>query len=128
MSKRQEVHVRVLSRLSCLSFVTPWTVESASLLWPWDSSVLEWVAISFSRGSSQPRDQTHISCVSCIADRCFTAEPLGRAWKYNKTYRKWAQNVNSSKLFNGFRPFDKNYEVSGIVYSCVCFFFFLLVF
>ena len=24
--------------------------------------VLEWVAISFSRGSSQPRDQTHVSC------------------------------------------------------------------
>jgi len=28
--------------------------------------ILEWVAISFSRGSSQPRDQTHISCVFCI--------------------------------------------------------------
>ena len=26
----------------------------------------EWVAISFSRGSSLPRDQTHISYVSCI--------------------------------------------------------------
>ena len=32
------------------------------------ASVLEWVAISFSRGSSQPRDRTR---VSCIADRCF---------------------------------------------------------
>ena len=30
--------------------------------------ILEWVAISFSRGSSQPRDQTQ---VSCIAGRCF---------------------------------------------------------
>ena len=28
--------------------------------------ILEWVAISSSRGSSQPRDQTHFSCVSCI--------------------------------------------------------------
>ena len=28
--------------------------------------VLEGVAISFSRGSSSPRDQTHISCISCI--------------------------------------------------------------
>ena len=28
--------------------------------------MLEWVAISFFRGSSQPRDQTCISCVSCI--------------------------------------------------------------
>ena len=28
--------------------------------------VLERVAISFSRGFSQPRDRTHISCISCI--------------------------------------------------------------
>ena len=28
--------------------------------------VLEWVAISFSRGSSWPRDRTYVSCVSCI--------------------------------------------------------------
>ena len=32
--------------------------------------------MSSSRGSSQPRDQTLISCVSCIAVRFFTAEPL----------------------------------------------------
>ena len=31
--------------------------------------ILEWVAISFSRGSSQPRDQTHISQVSYIGRR-----------------------------------------------------------
>ena len=31
--------------------------------------VLEWVAISFSRGSSQPRDRTQ---VSRIVDKCFT--------------------------------------------------------
>ena len=28
--------------------------------------ILEWVAISSSRASCQPRDQTHISYVSCI--------------------------------------------------------------
>ena len=28
--------------------------------------ILDWVAISYSRGSSQPRDQTCISCISCI--------------------------------------------------------------
>ena len=31
--------------------------------------ILEWATISFSRGSSQPRDRTR---VSCIADRRFT--------------------------------------------------------
>ena len=34
--------------------------------------ILEWVAISFSRGSSQPRDWT---LISCIVDKFFTAEP-----------------------------------------------------
>ena len=29
-------------------------------------ALLEWVAISSSRGSSLPRDQTYVSCVSCI--------------------------------------------------------------
>ena len=29
--------------------------------------ILEWVVISSSRGASQPRDQTHVSCISCIS-------------------------------------------------------------
>ena len=28
--------------------------------------ILEWIAIPFFRGSSPPRDRTHISCISCI--------------------------------------------------------------
>ena len=40
--------------------------------------MLEWVAISFSRGSSPPRDQTSGSCGSCIAGRFFTTEPPGK--------------------------------------------------
>ena len=34
--------------------------------------ILEWIATSFSRGSSQPKDQTGVSCVSCIAGRFLT--------------------------------------------------------
>ena len=34
--------------------------------------ILEWVAITFSRGSSQPRDWSHLSC---IVGRFFTTEP-----------------------------------------------------
>ena len=34
--------------------------------------ILEWASISYSSGSSWPRDWTHVSCVSCIADRFFT--------------------------------------------------------
>ena len=39
--------------------------------------ILEWVAISSSRGYSWPRDQTRIACISYIAGRSFTTEPLG---------------------------------------------------
>ena len=36
---------------------------------------LEWLAISYSRGSSQPRDQTRVSCGFCFAGGFFTTEP-----------------------------------------------------
>ena len=47
------------------SFVTPWTVgpqAPLSIEFP-KARILAWVAISFSRGSFQPRDQIHISCI-----------------------------------------------------------------
>ena len=45
----------------------PHRLQSARLLCPWDSQakILEWVAISSSRGSSRPRDQTQVSRISC---------------------------------------------------------------
>ena len=44
---------------------------------PWNSpgEILEWVAFPFSRGSSQPRDQTQ---VSCIAGDSLSTEPQGK--------------------------------------------------
>ena len=42
--------------------------------------VLDWVAISFSKGSSWPRDQTQ---VSCIIGRCFTVWATYLASLYN---------------------------------------------
>ena len=37
--------------------------------------ILEWVAMPPSKGSSQPRDGTYISCVSCTAGGFITTEP-----------------------------------------------------
>jgi len=54
------------------SFATPWAVHGIL-----QARILEWVAVSFSRGSSQPRDQTCGFChISCIAGGFFTTEPL----------------------------------------------------
>ena len=40
--------------------------------------ILEWVAISSSRGSFRPRDQSRVSCISCTMGRFFNAEPPGK--------------------------------------------------
>ena len=40
--------------------------------------ILEWVTISFSRISSQPRDGNHVSCVCCVAGGFFTTVPPGK--------------------------------------------------
>ena len=54
----------------------PRGLQPARLLCPWGSPArtLEWGAVPSSRGSSQPRDWTHISCT---AGRFFTAGPQG---------------------------------------------------
>ena len=47
--------------------VTPWTVAHCSSVHGISQArILKWVAISFSRGSSWPRDRTCVSYVSCI--------------------------------------------------------------
>ena len=48
-------------------FVTPQTITyqapQATVHGLFQARVLEWVAISFSRGSSRPRDRTWVSCI-----------------------------------------------------------------
>ena len=50
-------------------FETLWIVATR-LLFPWDFSVHFLL-----QGTSQPRDCTHISCISCIAGGFFTTKP-----------------------------------------------------
>ena len=63
-----KVKVKSLSRVQL--FTTPWTGarQVSSVHGILQARILEWVAISFSRGSSRPRDW---SWVSHIAGRCF---------------------------------------------------------
>ena len=51
---------------SCLTLCNPMDCSSpgASIHVIVQARILEWVAISFSRVSSQPRDQTWVSCVA----------------------------------------------------------------
>ena len=43
-----------------------YTLPGSSLLEILQARILEWVAMPSSRGSSQPRDQTQLSCIFCI--------------------------------------------------------------
>ena len=72
--KTTHIECKKKTLMLVLLFATPWTVayqalRSLSVYGVFQARVLEWVAISFSRGSSQPRDRT---LVSRTAGRCFT--------------------------------------------------------
>ena len=84
------VCLRAKSLQSCPTLLDPMdcSLPGSTLHGIFQSYILESVALSFSRGSSQPRDRTH---VSCIAGRFFTTEPPGNHWwKYSLLlYWEW---------------------------------------
>ena len=61
----------VLFALSCQLFCSPMgcSPPGSSVHGSLQARMLEWVAISSSRGSSRPRNGTHVSYVSCIGRR-----------------------------------------------------------
>ena len=60
--------------------------------------ILEWVAISSSRGSSWPRDQTHVSCISCIGRQILYH---GATWE---AHLFWYQTLTRCMFFKHFLP------------------------
>ena len=78
---RARAHVRMhtLSHFSHAQlFATLWTVacQAPLSMGTLQARILEGVIMPSSRGSSQPRDWTYVSCGSCIAGGFFTAESL----------------------------------------------------
>ena len=69
--------MKVLFAQSCLTLCDPvdCSPPGSSVHGILQAGILERVAIPFSRGSSQPRDQTE---VSCIAGRYFTTDSPGK--------------------------------------------------
>ena len=49
---------------SCPALLKPHELPGSSVCGILQASIVEWVAISFSRGSFQPRDQTWVSCLA----------------------------------------------------------------
>ena len=78
--------------------------------------ILEWIAISYSRRSSWPRDRIHVSCVSWIAGgfftRCAIGEALKSTWRYAEYelivkeehgWNLWGSNIQKGRTFPSFQ-------------------------
>ena len=95
------------------SFATPWTCSppGSSLHGISQARILEWVASSFSRASSQHRDWTHVYCIS---GWFFTTEPTREAL---------IESLEAEKTFN----FDFGSSFETIPLVCLTIFLFALL-
>ena len=61
--------------------------------------ILEWVAVPSSMGSSQPRDRTHVSCVSSLAGGFFTTGTTRKVeWPSKQWFSKYSPLGNSISI------------------------------
>ena len=77
---------------------------SSSVHGIFQARMLEWVAISFSRGFSQPRDQTRVSCVSCI-DRQILYHCVTGSQQHYLPQPSHGSNLNYSAIKNEIMSF-----------------------
>ena len=85
---------------------------------PWGSSVhgisqariLEWVAISSSRGSSWPRNGTHVSCISCIGRWILVPLPHLGSPQYIHSSRQITLFYFSMKVQRKLLPFMRAFK------------------
>ena len=94
-------HVHVCSVMS-LCNPMDCSLPSSSVHGTSQARILEWFVISSSRGSSQCRDWT---CVSCITGRCFITKPPGIVkWYFSisifpSTFINWKSSIRKSYPF-----------------------------
>ena len=60
------VHAKLLQLCLTLCDLVGCSLPDSSIRGIFQARILEWVAISVSRGSSQSRNRIHVSCASCI--------------------------------------------------------------
>ena len=60
------VHAKLLQSCPTLCNTMDCSPPGSSVRGILQARKLEWIAVSYSRGSSQPRDRTHVSYISCI--------------------------------------------------------------
>ena len=63
--------------------------------------ILKWVAISYSRGSSQPRGRTSIFCVSCIGRRILYCRATKEAQLLHYIFPSTKKEAQHPRAFGG---------------------------
>ena len=63
------MHARSIQSCPTLCDPRDYSPPGSSVYGIFQARILEWVVISFSWGSSQHRDSTHVSYISCIGRR-----------------------------------------------------------
>ena len=72
MTEATQQQQQLLSHVRCFCDPMGYSPPSSSVHGTSQGRILKWVVISFSKGSSQPRDGTRIFC---LASRFFTSKP-----------------------------------------------------
>ena len=83
--------------VSCLTLWDPMdhSLPGSSIHGCFQARMLEWVAISYSRGSSRPRDWSRGCCISCIGRRILYHRAMWKALYC----RKYSTNAHLSRNF-----------------------------
>ena len=92
LSKVKESESEVTQSCPTLCDPMDCSLPGSSVHGIFQARVLEWVTISFSRGSSQPRDWT---LVSRVAGRCFTVWATVKEGPINSGVPAWSHRVNT---------------------------------
>ena len=84
---------------SCLTLWNPMNCSppGSSVHGILQARILEWAAIPSSKGSSQPRDWTHVSCIAC---EFFTPEPPGKLSPLLRLYVLVRPSTHCNLLFS----------------------------
>ena len=90
---------------SCLTLCDPmdYIPPGSSVHGLFQARILEWFTISYSRGSSQPRDRTSASCVSCTGATWFSQTKAQRVKHLSAMWETWVQSLGQEKECHGQR-------------------------
>ena len=109
--------MKLLVAQSCLSLCNPidYSSPGSSVHGILQARILEWVAKPSSRGSSGPRDQTHVSCTEADS---LPSEPSDKPW--GKRDAKISEKKGKKKFpgrWNIFRVISKYFSDCGDKFS-----------